>query len=132
MASQQKVSKRIVIVLDQQRLYAYEGNDLIHNLNCVTGDNEHLTPVGKYNVYLKHEKHFSQQYKVNMDNAMFFHKGYAIHQAYFVDEVRQFKVSGSNGFGSHGCVRLSVDNAIKLFDWTPIGTPVEVKNISTP
>lgn len=33
----------------------------------------------------------------------------------------------SIGFGSHGCVRLTKEDAQQLFDWTPRHTLVEVR-----
>jgi len=63
-----------------------------------------------------------------MNYAMFFHGGEAIHQhhgfSFTLD--RFFRTQVSDWFGSHGCVRLTEDDAHALFDWTPLGTVVKV------
>ena len=35
-------------------------------------------------------------------------------------------IKNVNLFGSHGCIRLSHSDAVLLFDWVEIGTPVEI------
>ena len=50
----------------------------------------------------------------------FTYDGAAIHGAYW-----------HNDFGaqhSHGCVNLPPDKAEQLYDWTPLGTPVLVRD----
>ena len=37
------------------------------------------------------------------------------------------KANVSDRLGSHGCVRLTEDDAQALYSWTPVGTIVEVK-----
>jgi len=60
-----------------------------------------------------------------MNYAMFFTiDGKAIHQSNAVGVTSILKDWGINDLGSHGCVRLAEDNAAKLFQWAPIGTPV--------
>ena len=41
--------------------------------------------------------------------------------------VRTLKSKVSDYMGSHGCVRLTEDNARALYEWTPVGTQVRVK-----
>lgn len=53
-------------------------------------------------------------------NLYFTEQGAVIHGAYWHDS-----------FGhpySHGCVNLSPENAFKLYVWTPLGTPVIVRD----
>ena len=62
-----------------------------------------------------------------MNYAMFFtHSGEAIHQGFLVGPLSYLKSWGINGIGSHGCVRLTEDDAASLYSWTPSGTPVWV------
>ena len=118
--------KRIIVTLKDQVVRAYAGSNQIFAFDAVTGDATHPTTVGKWKVEWKDKNHFSQQYQVPMHYALFFHKGEAIHESHAIELIRFFKRM-SNSFGSHGCVRLSHDDAVKLFDWTPVNTPVEVK-----
>ncbi len=131
MTPQQNLNKKIIVDLDNQLLYAYEGKTLIYKLDCASGDEDHPTPVGTFKIYSMDEKHFSHTYKVQMDHAMFFHKGYAIHQSHAVGAVSLLKYAGFNSFGSHGCVRLSESDAIKIFEWSLKGTPVVIKKVYT-
>lgn len=60
-----------------------------------------------------------------MNYAMFFTvDGKAIHQSNAVGITSILKDWGVNQLGSHGCVRLSEDNARTLFDWAPMNTTV--------
>lgn len=61
-----------------------------------------------------------------MDYAMFIYKGIAIHMAYMVAPMSYLKRFGIDCFGSHGCIRLSEDDAKSLFKWALMGTPVKV------
>lgn len=127
--SQQNLLKKIIVDLDRELLYAYEGEKLVFKFDCASGDKNNPTPVGRFRVHRKHKKYVSNKYKVPMDNAMFFHEGYAIHQAYMVGPISLLKYAGLEYFGSHGCIRLSESDASKLFDWTPMNTSVEIKKI---
>lgn len=67
------------------------------------------TPVGTYTPYSLERMHYSKLYDYTpMPYSIFFHTGYAIHGTYEV---------GSLGRPvSHGCIRLSPDNARSLFE----------------
>ena len=117
---------RIVVNLERQVLLAYENNREVYEFHCVTGDKDHPTPRGNFRVYRKHRKYRSKKYNVQMDYAMFFYKGYAIHMAYFVGVMSFLKWGGIHYFGSHGCVRLAELNARELFDHTPYRTHVKI------
>lgn len=66
-----------------------------------------------------------------MHYAMFFTRdGKAIHQYHGVVPlfaVRLLKENISDWFGSHGCVRLSEEDARALFEWAPVQTTVRVR-----
>ena len=65
-----------------------------------------------------------------MNYALFFSAdGKALHQYHGVlplSTVRFMKSNVSDRLGSHGCVRLTEDDAKALYSWTDIGTLVEV------
>ena len=121
-----KSKKRIEVFLNDQILIAYEDKKEIFKFDCVTWDKDHLTPIGSFLIYRKHEKYTSKKYKVRMDYAMFIYKGIAIHMAYMVAPMSYLKRFGIDCFGSHGCIRLSEDDAKSLFKWALMGTPVKV------
>jgi lipoprotein-anchoring transpeptidase ErfK/SrfK len=134
------MAKRIVVDLSRQLLYAYDGEELIHCFDCVSGDHDHPTPVGDWGIYRKHETYRSRTYDAQMDYAMFFKRtGEAIHEGYAVGPMsyaraalEQFGLQEHDPFGSHGCVRLAGIDARTLFDWAPIGTRVHVVRTHSP
>ncbi len=121
------MAKRIVVELNRQGLTAFDGTTKVHEFDCATGDSDHPTPMGIFKISRRHRLYVSKTYNVRMDCAMFFHKGYAIHQAYAVGPTSYLRWLGIEYFGSHGCVRLSKGNALTLFEWTPMHTVVEVR-----
>jgi lipoprotein-anchoring transpeptidase ErfK/SrfK len=121
------VEKVIRVLLARQLLQAYAAGKKVFEFDCATGDSGHPTGVGVFSVLRKHEVYRSKKYDVQMDYAMFFTAdGKAIHKSHFVGPVSVLKYMGVDCFGSHGCVRLSGDDAMALFAWTPLGTRVEV------
>ncbi len=124
-----ELTKSIIVDLKRQVLTAYEGGAKKFEFDCASGDSTHKTPVGPFKVLRKHQKYTSHKYKVPMDYAMFFtNTGEAIHESHMVTVTSFAKYFGIDALGSHGCVRLSHDDAVALFNWTPLHTPVEVKS----
>ncbi len=117
-------SKSIHVNLTQQRLEAREGTKVVLRFHCATGDRDHPTPRGTYKIYRKHAVYRSKTYDAQMNNAMFFHQGYAIHESSAVLITSFLKTFSVDSIGSHGCVRLSHSDAKALFAWTPCGTEV--------
>ncbi|QNA87662.1 L,D-transpeptidase [Massilia sp. Dwa41.01b] len=125
-----KSRKLIKVDLRAQLVDAYDGSERVHRFACVSGDKDHATDRGKFKVQRKHPIYRSRAYNVQMNYAMFFTAdGKALHQyhgAVPLSVVRTFRSKVSEWFGSHGCVRLSETDARILFEWTPLGTTVEV------
>jgi lipoprotein-anchoring transpeptidase ErfK/SrfK len=77
------------------------------------------TPTGAFNVQRMDADHLSDEYdQAPMPYAIFFYRGLAIHGTY------------ERGLGrpaSHGCVRLSIDNARDLYSWVEqFGAKIEI------
>lgn len=118
--------KWIEVSLDEQKLRAWEGNKLIMEFPISSG----LwapTPKGTFNIWHKTRNQTmsggskelgTYYYLPNVPNNMFFHKGYAIHGAYW-----------HNNFGhpmSHGCVNSPLASVAQLFEWAgPVVAPGE-------
>jgi len=120
--------KRISVLLGDQRVEAVENGCRVHNFDCVTGDGSNPTNPGVFTITRKDRIHRSQQFDVQMNFAMFFDHGKALHQYHGIIPlalIRQLK-SGSDFFGSHGCVRLDEKDAATLFDFAPLHTRVTV------
>lgn len=122
--------KRIVVNLEDQTVEAYEGDDLVHQFICVTGDDDHPTDKGDFKIFRKEHPCRSKTYDVQMDYAMFFTKdGKALHQYHGpvpLSVVRALKQGVTEWFGSHGCVRLEEDAARTLYEWAPLNIKVTV------
>jgi lipoprotein-anchoring transpeptidase ErfK/SrfK len=124
--------KRVIISISQQRLTAFEGNQVVLQASISSGlpdDGEFEsekdvptdTPIGSFRVVNKFPaRHMGNGYITNDPEAyelpgvpwnMFFHEsGYALHGTYW-----------HNNFGtrmSHGCVNLRSEHAQWLFRWS--------------
>ncbi|WP_414566117.1 MULTISPECIES: L,D-transpeptidase [unclassified Anabaena] len=114
--------RRIEISLSEQRLRAWEGNRLVYSFRVSTGKRSTPTPTGSFRIGSKHRvnRMRGRGYDIpDVPYAMYFHRGYAIHGAYW-----------HNRFGtpvSRGCVNLTVPQARQLFNWAPNGTLVVVR-----
>ena len=109
---------RVVIDLLTQLFYVYRGEQLAGVATISSGKKGDETPLGFWAVMLKKKKGYSRKY----DNApmpfmqMYDDKGIAFH-------------AGPNpGYpASHGCVRLPLKFAERLFGMTKIGTKVIIE-----
>lgn len=109
----------VVVSIPQQRAFVYRGDRLVAASAVSTGKLGNDTPMGVYPILQKNEKHRSNLYN---DAPMPFMQrltwdGIALH-------------AGRNpGFpDSHGCVRLPMEFARKLFAATQLGSVVVVTN----
>ena len=106
---------KVVVDLLTQLFYVYRGDQLVGVSTISSGKKGDETPLGFWSVMLKKKKGYSRKY----DNApmpfmqMYDEKGIAFH-------------AGPNpGYpASHGCVRLPLKFAERLFGMTKIGTKV--------
>jgi lipoprotein-anchoring transpeptidase ErfK/SrfK len=124
-------TKRIVIDLSENTLYAYDGDILFMKELISTGLEFTPTPRGTFSVFKKTPARYMQGPLPGVSDQVydlpgvpwdlyFTEGGAVIHGAYWHDH-----------FGkpwSHGCVNLSPQNAKKLYEWSPIGIKVTVQN----
>lgn len=110
-------SKFVVVVnKSKQRLYWLEKGKLTNEYKISSGSPGYDTPVGVYSITRMHAKYVSKKYKARMDDAIFFHGGYAVHATYGKNISLLGPRSDRKGYGySHGCVRQSPQNADDLF-----------------
>jgi hypothetical protein len=110
--------KWIEVSLSQQKLRAWEGNRIVKEF-AISSGKWFATPKGTYHIWYKTRNQKMEggskalgtsYYNLpNVPHNMFFHKGYAIHGAYW-----------HNNFGtpmSHGCVNSPLPNVADLFEW---------------
>lgn len=97
----------ITVDISQQRMYVETPTDE-YVWKISTARKGYVTPIGLYQPYLLKTMHYSSKYEnAPMPNSIFFHGGYAIHATYDVKNLGRP--------ASHGCVRLSPQNAKWLF-----------------
>jgi lipoprotein-anchoring transpeptidase ErfK/SrfK len=122
-------AKEVVVSLGEQRLWAYEGEQVVLTTLVSTGTAETpevVTPVGQFRILVKLPAETmsgavnGETYQVDdVPYVMYFtDEGHALHGTYWHDN-----------FGapmSHGCVNLPLDVAEWMFRWAPEGTAVTV------
>lgn len=124
-------TKSILVDRSEQKLYAYEGDELFLAATSSTGLDFTPTPRGVFSIFQKTPSRYMQGPLPNISDdyydlpgvpwTMYFTEGgAAIHGAYWHDK-----------FGtkhSHGCVNLEPTIAHKLYDWANLGTTVTVRD----
>ena len=121
--------REVVVSLAAQRLWAYEGEEVVLTTLVSTGTAETwetATPVGQWRISVKLPWETMEgtvggvPYRVeDVPHVMYFtDEGHALHGTYW-----------HANFGapmSHGCVNLPLDAAEWLYGWAPEGTGVTV------
>jgi lipoprotein-anchoring transpeptidase ErfK/SrfK len=121
-AASSSTGKEIVVVLHEQKVYAYENGQLVHSSLASTGIARYPTPVGQYHIYTKYISTLMRgagYYLPNVPYTMYFYGSYGLHGTYW-----------HKNFGrpmSHGCVNLPTAEARWFYEWAPVGTLVTVK-----
>jgi lipoprotein-anchoring transpeptidase ErfK/SrfK len=111
----------IDVDLTNQRVYAYEGDTIVNSFIVSTGTARTPTVTGKFKVYIRLRSGNMRgpgYFLPDVPYIMYFHKSYGLHGTYW-----------HHNFGtpmSHGCVNLSIEDAAWLYDWSSLGTVVNV------
>ena len=111
----------IDVDLSQQRVYAYDGDTVVNSFVVSTGTWQTPTVTGQYHIWIKlvsTPMSGPGYYLPGVPYTMYFYKGYALHGTYW-----------HNNFGtpmSHGCVNLSIPDAEWLYNFSSVGTLVNV------
>ena len=124
-------TKRIIVDRSEQKLYAYDGDELFMKISVSTGLSDMPTPRGNFKIFSKIPSRYmqgplpgisDQEYDLpGVPWTMYFTaEGAAIHGAYWHDKF--------GSVWSHGCVNLPIAEAEKLYNWAPIGTRVTVQD----
>ncbi|PJF35948.1 MAG: hypothetical protein CUN49_07930 [Candidatus Thermofonsia Clade 1 bacterium] len=114
--------KLILVVLREQRVYAYQNGQLLRSFVASTGLPATPTVQGQFQIYVKYRTQTMYgpgYYLPNVPYVMYFYRGYGLHGTYW-----------HSNFGrpmSHGCVNLRTPDAQWLYNWAEIGTPVHVR-----
>ena len=111
----------IDVDLSQQRVYAYAGDTVVNSFVVSTGTWQTPTVTGEFKIWIKlryTDMSGPGYYLPDVPYTMYFYKGYGLHGTYW-----------HNNFGtpmSHGCVNLSIPDAEWLYNFSSVGTVVNV------
>jgi len=111
----------IDVDLSQQRVYAYEGESLVNSFLVSTGTWQTPTVTGSFKIWIKVRSQAMTgpgYYLPDVPYVMFFYKDYGLHGTYW-----------HNNFGtpmSHGCVNLTIPDSEWLYNFSSVGTVVNV------
>jgi lipoprotein-anchoring transpeptidase ErfK/SrfK len=121
--------KRIVVQISEQRLYAYQGDTLIHDFVVSTGAS-HATRIGSFSVLDKIPEAWSDPWSFWMPDWLgIYWVGYTENGIHALPVLPDGNVLWGDALGtpvSHGCVVLNPEDARSLYDWADIGTQVEI------
>jgi hypothetical protein len=124
---QTPLQKSLRINVKTQRIEKLVNGIAIEFFPISSGKASTPTPLGEFKVLNKSPKAWSRMAGLWMPYWMgFTGRGHGIHELpIWPSGYRE----GSNHLGrpvSHGCVRLGIGTAENLYDWTPVGTVVQV------
>lgn len=125
--------KTIKVNLSEQKIYAYLGDTDVRDFRVSTGKPSTPTPTGKYDIFLKQDVRvgFQPPHYIMPKYMMFQSSGYGFHA------LPSLSRGGGDAFWtearehigipvSHGCIRLLPEDADWLFDFSDLGTKVEI------
>jgi len=99
----------LVVSKKHQSMEIYQDGELVDVWPVSTARKGYYTPTGTYYPYSLQRMHYSKKYdNAPMPNSIFFNGGYAIHATPHVSYLGRP--------ASHGCVRLSPENAATLYE----------------
>lgn len=119
--------RKIVVVRDvrPQVMYCYEGDSLVAKFLVSTGRNGYETALGEYQILTKRPRVWSRKWKCWMLWWQSFTEPKPLRNGIHALENKDCKKY--LGYpNSHGCVRLSLNDAKWFFDWTEIGDSVHI------
>lgn len=133
---EQRDHKRIEVDLTNQRLYAYEGDQLVYNF-LISSGKWGRTPTGTFRIWTKlrytkmeggSKANGTYYYLPNVPFTMFFyndqipkHRGFGIHGTYW-----------HNNFGhpmSHGCINMKTEEVELIYNWAHPVVPEGKKSV---
>lgn len=119
--------KYIDINLSKQQLSIFQDGERLGTYKVSTGKRGMATPTGTFQVMAKRGRAWSKKYNLYMPYFMqFTGQGHGIHE---LPEWKNGYKEGANHLGtpvSHGCVRLGVGPAAKVYDWSENGMPIVI------
>lgn len=130
-----KLTKELVIEVGRNRIARYLGGVKLDEFPISPGKPRTPTPQGEFTVVKKYPRAWSRRFALWMPWWMNFSGPgaptglYGIHELPYWPDGRREGASYLGRAVSNGCVRLGIGPAKELYDWTPEGTRVIVRNV---
>lgn len=130
------IGKTIVIVLHERRLYLYKNTKIQRKYRCAIGMRAYPTPKGLFKVIKKNphpgwtnpysawSKTMPRYIKPGYYNPLGLRALYINSPGIRIHGTA--KTSSMGQAASHGCIRLTNKNIVKLYPLVPVGTPVYI------
>jgi lipoprotein-anchoring transpeptidase ErfK/SrfK len=122
--------KSIVVSISEQHLYAFEQGELIYSFVASTGMGN-STRVGTFQVLDKIPSAYGANWNIWMPNWMGIYWSGTLENGIHALPILPGGARLWSGFLgtpiSYGCVVLGVDEAMQLYEWAELGTPVEIR-----
>jgi LysM repeat protein len=122
--------QRIVVDLSEQRMYVYQGGQLLWNWVVSTGRPGQTTAVGHYKVLNKIPNAYAYTWSLQMPYWLGIYWAGSLQNGIHALPIQangQRLWAGYLGTPvSFGCVILSTQNAQTLYNWAAVGTPVDI------
>lgn len=123
--------KRIEIDLSEQRLRAYDNDELVYDFASSTGLPSTPTIPGQFQVLFKEPQAYAQRWSLEMPYflAIYYERpGFVngIHELPINAAGERLWASVLGRPASYGCIILDVGDAEKLYRWAPVGTLVRI------
>ncbi len=127
------LERNVIIDLSEQKMHARFGDTTVWSMQISSGAWDTPTPVGTYEVLTKQELRIGQawpHYRMPYFQ-LWDYRGYGIHALpYLANDGGTFWSEALTHIGvpvSHGCIRTLPEDAVKIFEFTTIGTPIVVQ-----
>ena len=124
----QAPEKRIEVNISQQRMYVWEGDRLLYNWLCSTGEPGRNTAAGHWRVLDKIPEAWASSWSLRMPYWMgVYYAGTLENGIHALPILPNGQILWDGFLGtpvSYGCIILSTENARTLFNWAHVGTPV--------
>ena len=122
--------KYVLVSISGQHLYAYENDQLVYSFVASTGMGN-STRVGSFRILDKIPSAYGANWGIWMPNWMGIYWSGTLENG--IHALPILPGGGRLWAGylgrpiSYGCVVLGVDEALQLYDWAEIGTPVDIQ-----
>ena len=122
--------QRIVVDLSEQRMYVYQNGQLLWNWVVSTGRAGQATAVGHYQVLNKIPNAYAYTWSLQMPYWLGIYWAGSLQNGIHALPIQANGQRLWDGYlgtpVSFGCVILSTQNALTLYNWAAVGTPVDI------